>query len=115
MKFDNSNKKILQHIYRNQGITEGEILKKFPDCSMFLINCCKEMYLLAQDGENGFTIFEETPYKTTYKTKYYTTPKSNIIIDTGKKETAKDNFSRIIAIISLIITIIMNVINFLRY
>lgn len=105
MKFDNKEKCVLQLIYDNKGIMQDKILKKYPGYGMFLINCCKNKYLLAQNEENNFVTFESMPYTTTPNTRFFTTPKSNMIVEQDKKETTKDNFSRAIAVISLLISL----------
>lgn len=112
MEFDNKEKKILKLIYRHPGITSEKIKKKYPDNEMFLINCCVDRYLIAQEDDN-YLLFEEKPYKTTHKTKWFSTNKGNKVVEdymyARKRELLQDYINIVLAIVAvagLIISII---------
>ena len=79
--FDKKNYKILKAIYDNDGITSEELHSCFDDCEMFLISLARESYIGAQ-GENGhYLCFGAQPFSTSSKTKWFTLPRGNFVIE----------------------------------
>lgn len=84
--FDKKTLKLSNYIYKHQGVTEGELYDIFTmDISMQLIVMCKQGYLVAQSEDGTYLTFEKTPWSTTTKTKYFTTPKLNVVVEDNHK------------------------------
>jgi|GEM_PF-3714341 len=112
--FDKQSFKILKTIYKNPGITEGELNKKFGDdaTSMFLISLTKSLYLIAEKEDGSFADFSKLPYFTTSNFQYWPTPKLNVLIEDRFRNRWLFIFpytiTTIIAITSLFVSVASN-------
>lgn len=116
--FDKDTVKLLRYIYNHKGITEGKIKDKFkdPSVSLLLINLSTDLYLIAEDENGKSFIYEKDklPYISVNSTKWYTTPKSNLVVQNDTQVLWKWLVPLIISAISLFLSGINFIFNWLR-
>lgn len=108
--FDKDTVKILQYIYKHKGVTEGQIAAKFrkvDDVELLLIYLSIDLYLIATDEEGKpFTYNSDGEiWHSKNSTKWYTTAKSNVVVESENASLWKWIVPIIFSSLSLIISI----------
>ncbi len=108
MEFDKKTMKIMRYIYRHPGTREGKILKLYGDdgFSFTLINLTRELYLIAEDKDGKYFTYNDVPYVSYPETKYYTTPKMNVILENKRDQFYRWILPLIIAGIALLLSVV---------
>ena len=116
--FDRDTVRLLRYIYKRKGVTEGEILRKFKNIgvSFTLVNLSIDLYLIAKDENGQNFVYEKGkgPWCSKSSTKWYTTPKSNLVVQSNTANLWKWVMPLIFSAISLLISLASFIFTWLR-
>jgi len=106
--FDKDTVKLLRYIYFRKGVTEKQILKKFGEDSgvgFTLINLSIDSYLTAEDESGKPFAYkvrnDDTPHASFDSTRWYTTAKSNLVVQSDCANLWKWLVPLIVSLVSL--------------
>lgn len=103
--FDKKNYRILKYIYSHDGVTSESLHMIFGNCEMFLISLAQESYIGALNEDGTFLHFGAVPFHTTKKTKWFTLPRGNCVVEDKRRRIMSWVVPVIISITALAISI----------